>query len=67
MVAVTYGSARITTASAAPAKIETARKGFFARFMQAMMDARLRQAYREIELHQHLLHGWQQDERPRGR
>lgn len=60
MVAVTYGSARVGNASVS--KAQPKRKGFFARLGAAMMQARLQQAYREIELHQHLLHdNWQND------
>ena len=55
MVAVTYGSVRPATAAAAKAQPKT---NFFSRLMAAMMDARLRQAYREIELHQHLILDW---------
>jgi hypothetical protein len=31
------------------------RKGLFKRFMEAMMEARMRQAMRELEMHQHLV------------
>ena len=55
MVAVTYGSVR--PASAAAAKLQP-KTNFFSRLMAAMMAARLRQASREIELHQHLVDGW---------
>jgi hypothetical protein len=50
MAAVTYG--------AGPAvEIATAKKGksVLRRFFEAIADARLRQAQREIELHRHLL------------
>jgi hypothetical protein len=58
MVAVTYGVARAaarrlsgsTTAGAAAKK----GKGFFARALKAMMDARLKQAQRELALYRHL-------------
>jgi hypothetical protein len=56
MVAVTYGSAHGAAANARPAG-----KGFFARLMSAMMEARLRQAYREIELYQDLARDWQRN------
>ena len=60
MVAVTYGSVRpATTAAATKAQPKT---NFFSRLIAAMMEARLRQAHREIELHQHLIDGWK-DER----
>jgi hypothetical protein len=55
MVAVTYGSARV---AAPAAKAQSKHKGFFARLMTAMMDARLRQAQRELEMHRHLAIGW---------
>jgi len=53
MVAVTYGSVHPVAAAATQPK-----GGFFSRLMAAMMEARLRQAYRELELHQHLIDGW---------
>ena len=52
MVAVTYGSAPVTAASRPKAP---KRKGFFARFWDALIEARMRRAYREIALYQHLL------------
>jgi hypothetical protein len=61
MVAVTYGAARIAAASLA-AKAERKGKGFFARLFDAMVEARMRQAYREIALHQHLV--WKSDADP---
>ena len=63
MVAVTYGSARVSAAPAV-AKAAPKGKGFFARFMDALIEARLRQAYREIALHQHLAEGWKRDIEP---
>jgi hypothetical protein len=57
MVAVTYGSARVA-ARANTAKPQPKRIGFFARLMTAMMDARLRQAQRELEMHRHPAIGW---------
>jgi hypothetical protein len=57
MVAVTYGSARVV-ARAAAAKAQPKHRGFFARLVTAMMDARLRQAQRELEMHRHLVLGW---------
>jgi|SwirhisoilCB2_FD_contig_31_34387813_length_287_multi_3_in_0_out_0_1 hypothetical protein len=60
MVAVTYGSARVVAVPAAKVGAP-ARKGFFSRLMAAMMEARLRQAYREIELHQQLIDGWKDE------
>ena len=53
MVAVTYGSAPVTAASRA--NVQPKGKGFFARFWDALIEARMRRAYREIALYQHLL------------
>ena len=53
MVAVTYGSAPVTAASRA--KVQPKGKGFFARFWDALIEARMQQAHREIAMHQHLL------------
>ena len=61
MVAVTYGSARIATSPAA--KAQPKGKGFFARLYDAMVEARMQQAYREIALHQHLA-TWARDVEP---
>jgi hypothetical protein len=58
MVAVTYGSVRPAHAAATKAQPKT---NFFSRLIAAMMEARLRQAYREIELHQHLIDGWKDE------
>lgn len=56
MVAVTYGVARVPVAKAAEgAEVATANKGFFARFYDALMESRLRQARREIARHAHVL------------
>ncbi len=58
MVAVTYDSGRAAaTATATAGKREKAapRKGFFARFMDALIEARMAQARREIALHINLL------------
>ena len=57
MVAVTYGSARVVAVPTAKVGAPP-HKGFFTRLMAAMMEARLRQAHREIELHQHLIDDW---------
>jgi hypothetical protein len=51
MSAVTYGVG--TSAEAAPAK--PARKGWFARFIAALQESRMRQARREIAYYRHLL------------
>ncbi|HVV78655.1 MAG TPA: hypothetical protein VHD59_03440 [Pseudolabrys sp.] len=61
MVAVTYGTAPITTSSAVKAQPKD--KGFFARLFDAMVEARMQQAYREISLHQHLAN-WAPDYQP---
>lgn len=53
MVAVTY-----TRDVAAPVAVESEkRKGFFARVLTALMQARMQAAEREIRLHRHLLPG----------
>jgi hypothetical protein len=59
MVALTYGEAHVADAGAAPkvaAKtVATApRKAWYVRFFEAMMEARMQQAYREIRLHSRL-------------
>ncbi len=56
MVAVTYDAGR-APAVAVAGKKETAapRKGFFARLMDALIEARMAQARREIALHLNLL------------
>lgn len=48
MVAVTYGVVRVSAA-------EAPRKGWFARFMDALSEARLQQARRELRMHTGLL------------
>ncbi len=60
MVALTYsdaGVARVETASKTVAAAETQapRKGFFGRFLEAMMEARMHQAQREIRLYTRLV------------
>ncbi len=52
MAAVTYG-AHTAVETAKPAVKKG--KGAFARFIEAVADARLRQAQREIAMHRHLL------------
>ena len=54
MVAVTYGAARadLPTSAATPAE---GRKGRFARFTDALVEARLQAAEREIARHAHML------------
>jgi len=57
MVALTYSEAPAATAAkvgvktAPAAEVLAPRKSFFARFLDAMMDARLKQAQREIRLY----------------
>ncbi len=57
MVALTYGDTRVSgvetkTATKTASKVETApRRSWFARFMDALMESRMRQAEREIRLH----------------
>jgi hypothetical protein len=59
MVAVTYGVARVPAtapaAKVARAKITAPGKGWFARFMDALVLARMEQAQREIRMHAGLL------------
>ncbi len=58
MVAVTYDVARVPAVdavdAAAPAKAAP-RKGWYARWMDAMIEARMRQARREVARHMHFL------------
>jgi len=60
MVALTYGDTRVsgvetkTATKTAPNTVVAARPGFFARFMAAMMEARMRQAERELRLFQNM-------------
>jgi len=59
MVAVTYGvargAARKLSASSKANAATNQGTGFFARLYQGLIDARMRQAYRELALHRHLL------------
>ena len=59
MVAVTYGVARVSAAepAAKAARVKTAAPGksWFARFMDALIEARMQQARREIRMHTELL------------
>lgn len=58
MVAVTYEVARAPASeSAARARVATARKSAFHRFFDAILEARLRQAQREIARYAFLLDG----------
>lgn len=61
MVAVTYGAARIATSPAV--KAQPKGKGFFARLFDAMVEARMQQAYREIALNAQL-NAWARDYKP---
>lgn len=56
MVAVTYGDARLAPAApTASAKSAVPQKDWFARFMDALIEARMQQARREIRMHTQLL------------
>ena len=58
MVAVTYGVARVPAAPAtktAPAKAKAPAKSWFARVLNALIEARMEQARREIRMHTQLL------------
>ena len=59
MVAVTYGVARVPTAEPAAktgrAAAAVPRKSWFARLIDALIEARMQQARREIRMHTHLL------------
>jgi hypothetical protein len=58
MVAVTYGVARVParqTAKAARAETTAPHKPWYARFMDALIEARMRQARREIARHMYPL------------
>lgn len=54
MVALTYGNAP-TAAKTAATETPAPAKGFFARFFEALMDARMKQAQREIRLYGRLV------------
>ena len=51
MVALTYGDTRVATPDVKTATKAAPRQGFFARLLNAMMEARMRQAEREIRLY----------------
>ena len=56
MVAVTYGVTRVPVAQGAKrAPAAAPHKGFFARFMDALVESRLKSVHREIARHAHLL------------
>ncbi len=48
-------SGPLTEAKTATPKAATSRKGMLARFFDAMVEARMRQAMRELAMHRHLL------------
>jgi len=51
MVAVTYGVARAAAKSARTHALAAKTKSFFRRMFNAMMDAQMRRAEREVALH----------------
>jgi hypothetical protein len=56
MVAVTYDVAGVPDSKpAARPQAAAPRKSWFARFMDALIEARMQQARREISMHMHLL------------
>jgi len=63
MVAVTYGVGRVSAAGISAADIPAAksadagaaRKPWYARLLDAMIESRMQQANREIRMHMHLL------------
>jgi hypothetical protein len=59
MVAVTYGVARVSaakvTSKSARAETGVSRQSWFVRFFNAMAEARMAQAQREIRMHTRLL------------
>jgi hypothetical protein len=56
MVAITYGVAR---AAASAVKGNGHRKGLLVRAFEAIKEARMKQAEREIAMHRHLFQDWQ--------
>lgn len=63
MVALTYGNAPTAAKTVAATEIKAPAKGFFARFFDAMMDARMKQAEREIRLHGRLIAPFEIDDK----
>ena len=55
MVAVTYGVARVAAPKNAGVRASSPRPNIATRFVTALMEARLRQAHKEIVRHAHLL------------
>jgi hypothetical protein len=60
MVAITYGVARAAV-SAAKSGETAQRKGFFARLIDAVVEARTRQAEREIALYRYHARAWERE------
>lgn len=58
MVAITYGLARSALAAA---NTNAAGKGIFARVLGALMEARMRQAQREIDMYTRLSRSWKHE------
>lgn len=54
MVALTYGNAPTAAKTVAATETQAPAKGFFRRFLDAMMEARMKQAQREIRLYTRL-------------
>lgn len=55
MVALTYGDTRVSGVETKNASTAAPGKSWFARFVDAMMESRMRQAEREIRLYARLL------------
>ena len=55
MVAVTFGVARVPVLKATERAPAAPRKGFFVRFMDALVESRLQAVHRDIARYQHLL------------
>lgn len=55
MVALTYGNASTAAKSAVVTETKAPAKSFFRRFLDAMMEARMAQAQREIRLYTRLV------------
>lgn len=61
MTAITVGNAATIPAKTPVTKAPAAGKGLFARVWASFIEARMRQAEREIAMHRHLLPGQLQD------
>jgi high-affinity K+ transport system ATPase subunit B len=55
MVAITYGGARVAAPAVAGTKPAKKGKSFLARMFDAVADAQMKRAERELALHRHLL------------